>query len=89
MAIDNRDRRHPLAWRRGTSPRAESAEAAGVLGTNAGAPRRTEVLERVEAGLDAQAERYWQLLALIRGEQPRPTTTPDYRWLAQALRAHG
>jgi hypothetical protein len=71
----------------------ESAEAAEVLdellGANASAPRRTEVLERVEAGLDAQSERYWQLLALIHGEQPRPTTTPDYQWLAQSLRAHG
>ncbi|AWS45129.1 MerR family transcriptional regulator [Streptosporangium sp. 'caverna'] len=79
------------ARERGVAP--ESAEAAGVLdellGTNAGAPRRAEVLERVEAGLDAQAERYWQLMALIRGEQPRPTTTPDYQWLARSLRAHG
>ncbi|GAB1818857.1 helix-turn-helix domain-containing protein [Herbidospora sp. RD11066] len=74
------------ARERGVAP--ESAEAEGVLdellGTNA---RRAEVLERLEAGLDAQAERYWQLLARIRGEQPRPTTAPDYQWLARALRA--
>ncbi|GAA4231672.1 DNA-binding transcriptional MerR regulator [Streptosporangium album] len=79
------------ARERGVAP--ESAEAAEVLdellGTAAGAPRRAEVLERIEAGLDAQAERYWQLMALIRGEQPHPTTTPDYQWLVQALRAHG
>ncbi|WP_326623921.1 MULTISPECIES: hypothetical protein [unclassified Streptomyces] len=31
---------------------------------------------------------YWQLLALIRGEQPRPATTPDHQWLVEALRAH-
>ena len=66
----------------------ESAEAAQLLNELLGTTDRAEILERIEAGLDAQAERYWQLLALTRNEPPRPTTAPDYQWLIQALRAH-
>ncbi|MFI5634369.1 hypothetical protein ACIA8E_34405 [Streptomyces sp. NPDC051664] len=70
----------------------ESAEAAQLLdellGTGVDAPRRAEVLERIEAGVDALAERYRNLPALIRSEQPLLTTAPDYQWLAQALRTH-
>lgn len=78
------------ARERGVAP--ESAEAGQVLDEllAAGADsRRAQVLERIEASLDAQAERYWQLLALVRGEEPSPATSPDYRWLVRALRAHG
>ncbi|MEN2417203.1 MerR family transcriptional regulator [Streptomyces rimosus] len=70
-----------------------SGQAAAVLedllGTGPGAPCRAEVLERIEASLDAQAERYEHLLALLRGDESRPATGADYRWLVQALRAHG
>ncbi|MEV4254876.1 MerR family transcriptional regulator, partial [Spirillospora sp. NPDC049652] len=70
------------ARERGVAP--DSVEAGRILdellGSEAGA-RRDQVLERIEASLDAQAERYWQLLALVRGEEPPAATSPDYRWL--------
>jgi hypothetical protein len=43
--------------------------------------------ERFAAGTDARAERYWQLLALINGWPPVPTTVPAWEWLIAALRA--
>lgn len=77
------------ARERGVAP--ESVEAGQVLdellGSEVGS-RRAQVLERIEASLDAQAEHYWQLLALVRGEEPSPPTSPDHLWLAQALRTH-
>ncbi|MGW1888159.1 hypothetical protein [Streptomyces sp. NPDC001970] len=72
---------------------AEPAEGAQVhdelLGTGVGAPPRSAVPERIEVAMDAQAERYGELSALVRGEQPRPSMTSDHQWPAGALRAHG
>ena len=36
---------------------------------------------------DPKAERYWQLLAIINGWPPVPTTVPAWEWLIAALRA--
>ena len=36
---------------------------------------------------DPRAERYWQLLAVINGWPPVPTTMPAWRWTIDALRA--
>jgi hypothetical protein len=47
---------------------------------------RAAVLESLEAGLDAGAERYRELLRVVRGHQPQPSRAEDYTWLAQALR---
>jgi len=69
-----------------------SAEAAALLddllGTGPTAPRRTDVLARIEAGLAVRVERYRLLLAIVRGEEPPASTIPDHEWLAAALRAH-
>ncbi|MFD7440061.1 MerR family transcriptional regulator [Streptomyces sp. NPDC059909] len=80
------------ARERGITP--ESAQAAEVLdqvlgpaGT-AGPARRADVLARLQAGADAQAERYRQLLAAVHGEPVPPSQADDYAWLAAALRAH-
>ncbi|MFJ4849556.1 MULTISPECIES: MerR family transcriptional regulator [unclassified Streptomyces] len=74
----------------GTDPASDEAAAVldDLLGTGPGSPRRSEVLQRIEAALDTQADRYGHLLAVIRGEEPGPAANPDHHWLAQALRAH-
>ncbi len=48
---------------------------------------RTQLAERVAAGTDARAERYWQLLAIVNGWPPVPTTVPVWEWFIAALRA--
>jgi hypothetical protein len=42
--------------------------------------------DRLAVGTDARAERYWQLLAIINGWPPVPTTVPAWEWLIAALR---
>ncbi|WP_163508952.1 MerR family transcriptional regulator [Fodinicola acaciae] len=49
---------------------------------------RAKLLDDMAAGTDARAERYWQLLAVIRGQQPWPETTPAATWIMDAIRAH-
>ena len=48
---------------------------------------RTRLADRLAAGTDARAERYWQLLAIINDWPPVPTTVPAWHWLIEALRA--
>jgi DNA-binding transcriptional MerR regulator len=48
---------------------------------------RTQLADRVATGTDARAERYWQLLAIINGWPPVPTTVPAWEWFIAALRA--
>jgi DNA-binding transcriptional MerR regulator len=48
---------------------------------------RAHLLERLEAGNDPRAERYWQLLAVINGWPVPPTLTPVFGWFVDALRA--
>jgi hypothetical protein len=60
--------------------RAEARMAGGTVD-------RTELADRFEQGADPRAERYWQLLAVINGWPPAPTTMPAWRWTIDALRA--
>jgi DNA-binding transcriptional MerR regulator len=48
---------------------------------------RARLADRLAAGTDARAERYWQLLAIINDWPPVPTTVPAWHWLIEALRA--
>ncbi|MBE2320602.1 MerR family transcriptional regulator [Solirubrobacter sp. CPCC 204708] len=48
---------------------------------------RAELADRIATGTDPQAERYWQLLAIINGWPPVPTTVPAWEWFIAALRA--
>lgn len=76
------------ARERGIAPDSpEAAEVVDRLLADADEARRAYVLERLEAGIDSQSERYHQLLAVINGEQPRPSHVPDFEWLIAALRA--
>lgn len=70
----------------------ESDEGAAVLDRIlAGTPgdqRRAGLREHLEAGTDARAERYWQLLGIINGWPPVPPHVPAFEWMIAALRAH-
>ena len=48
---------------------------------------RGRLADRLAAGTDARAERYWQLLAVINGWPPVPATVPAWEWFIAALRA--
>ena len=48
---------------------------------------RAALADRLATGTDARAERYWQLLAIINGWPPVPTTVPAWEWVIAALRA--
>jgi hypothetical protein len=79
-----------LAAEQGLAP--GSGEAAAVLDRIlAGTPgdqRRPQLREQLEAGTDARAERYWQLLGIINGWPPFPPHVPAFEWMIAALRAH-
>jgi hypothetical protein len=47
------------------------------------------ILQRLEVGNDRRVERYWQLLATIKGWPAPPGLAPTFEWLAVALRRHG
>ncbi|MFC4492779.1 MerR family transcriptional regulator [Streptomyces ovatisporus] len=64
-----------------------SPEASAVLAGLFGEADRAELLECLEAGLDAGAERFRLLMAEVRGHGPRPPRHEDLAWLGGALRA--
>lgn len=47
---------------------------------------RRAMLHRLEVGSDRDAERYWQLLAVINGWPVPPTLVPVFEWFIAALR---
>jgi DNA-binding transcriptional MerR regulator len=63
------------------------AEIAAAFGAEDSAESRARLADRFEQGADPRAERYWQLLAVINGWPPMPTTIPAWRWTIDALRA--
>ena len=52
-----------------------------------GTEDRAALAARIEPGTDRRAERYRQLLAIINGWPPVPTTVPQWEWFIAALRA--
>jgi DNA-binding transcriptional MerR regulator len=65
----------------------ESPEASALLAELFGEADRAELLECLEAGLDADAERFRRLLAEVRGRARGRSDRDDLTWLGQALRA--
>jgi DNA-binding transcriptional MerR regulator len=59
-----------------------------ILARTPGDQRRPQLLVHLEAGTDARAERYWQLLGIINGWPPFPPHVPAFEWTIAALRAH-
>lgn len=47
---------------------------------------RAALAERFASGSDPRAERYWQLLAVINGWPPVPSTVPAWEWTIAGLR---
>lgn len=74
---------------RGITPDSpEAAEVVDRLLEGAGPARRAYIRQRLQAGLDSQSERYHHLLAVINGEQPRPSRATDLAWLMAAIDHH-
>ncbi|NIH86777.1 DNA-binding transcriptional MerR regulator [Amycolatopsis granulosa] len=48
---------------------------------------RTSLADRIAAGTDRGAERYWQLMAIMNGWPEIPARVPAVEWLTAALRA--
>jgi DNA-binding transcriptional MerR regulator len=48
---------------------------------------RRDLLKTVRLASDPRAERYWQLMAIINGWPPIPSTMPAWGWFADALAA--
>lgn len=65
----------------------ESERASAVLAGLFGEADRAELLECLDAGLNAEAERFRLLMAEVRGHGPRPPRHEDLAWLGGALRA--
>ena len=55
------------------------------LGRRAAHSRVDYVRQRLAHGLDARSDRYHELLAVISGQQPRPSRAPDLEWLIAAI----
>lgn len=71
----------------GTAP--DSAEAAALLATLL--PEGTDraaMADQMVTFTDARVERYWSLLGVLNGWQPRPAMVPAAEWVIAALRAH-
>lgn len=73
----------------GTDPGSDEAAAivAELVAAFPGEDGPAELADRIAAGTDPKAERYWQLLAIINGWPPVPTTVPAWEWFIAALRA--
>jgi DNA-binding transcriptional MerR regulator len=61
---------------------------AGAVGRHDDAAYRRELREALEGANEPRAERYWQLLAIINGWPPIPSTLHLWTWFADGLRAH-
>ncbi|GAA3231868.1 MerR family transcriptional regulator [Actinocorallia longicatena] len=48
---------------------------------------RHERADRIDLFNDARVERYWQLMAILNGEEPIPAQSGVYTWFTTALRA--
>ncbi len=73
----------------GLDPASPEAQAIvdEVLPAFPGDHDRAALADRLATGSDPKAERYWQLMAIINGWPPVPTTVPAWQWFITALRA--
>ncbi len=72
----------------GLDPASPEAQAIvdEVLPAFGGDHDRAALADRFATGSDPKAERYWQLMAIINGWPPVPTTVPAWEWFIAALR---
>ncbi|WP_326825290.1 MerR family transcriptional regulator [Streptosporangium sp. NBC_01756] len=68
-----------------------SAEGGAVLGriVDAATPadERVRLADQLETFTDRRVERYWQLMGIINGRPPFPSSAPAFEWFIAALRA--
>ncbi len=78
------------ARERGVTPQAREADdvLGRLLREQDSAERRAAVRVRLQAGTDSGATRYRQLVTILQDEEPRPSHTEEFVWLAEALAAH-
>jgi DNA-binding transcriptional MerR regulator len=77
------------ARQRGIAPDSpQAAQVVGKLLDGADPPRRAYVRERLEAGVGSQSDRYHELLAVINGQESRPSHAADLEWLIAAIDSH-
>jgi DNA-binding transcriptional MerR regulator len=74
----------------GVAPESEEGAAVldRILAGTPGDQRRPQLREQLEAGTDARAERYWQLMGIINGWPPFQPHVPAFEWMIAVLRAH-
>jgi DNA-binding transcriptional MerR regulator len=65
---------------------ADEPAAAELVSDMFGSADPSAVLESLEAGINAGAERYRVLVAQVRGQRSAPEATEELQWLATALR---
>jgi len=73
----------------GLDPASPEAQAIvdEVLPAFGGDHDRVALADRFATATDPKAERYWQLMAIINGWPPVPTTVPAWEWFIAALRS--
>ncbi|MFC4535142.1 hypothetical protein [Sphaerisporangium dianthi] len=52
------------------------------------ADERAELAERLETFADRRVERYWELMGVLNGRPPFPSSLAAFEWFTAALRAH-
>lgn len=66
----------------------ELAEMFAKLHGQEDGPRfRSWLAELLQTFTDRRVERYWELLGIINGWPPRPSSTPAWEWLVAGLRS--
>ena len=75
----------PARQRGVASESPEASQVVGELLDGLDPARRAYVRERLQAGVDSQADRYHELLAVINGQQARPSRGADLEWLLAAI----
>ncbi|MEV5553422.1 MerR family transcriptional regulator [Nonomuraea wenchangensis] len=78
------------ALSRGLAPEADEARLLlrRIIPDDLPAQEIAALITWLEMVAEPRVERYWQLLSLIKGQEPSPPAVPAFRWVLAALRAH-
>ncbi|WP_229071008.1 MerR family transcriptional regulator [Actinoplanes sp. DH11] len=78
-----------VAEARQAGARPDGSVAAQLVADMFGTTALTAALASLEAGIEADADRYFRLVARVRGHRRAPDSTEHLHWLAAALRVAG
>ncbi|MEU4513796.1 MerR family transcriptional regulator [Nonomuraea wenchangensis] len=78
------------ALSRGLAPEADEASVVlkRIVPDDLPAQEVAGLITWLELVAEPRVERYWQLLSLVRGQEPSPPAVPAFRWVLAALRVH-